>query len=157
MSKAQNARYVFCPRHGWQPDACPYCGYSDSKQASPAQSTVPSRASRSRQQQLQPMAYLVLVQPTYLRGQFFPLKNGDTIGQASNNGLSLPDAGVSAQHCQIYLARYQGQTVFAVRDLASQSGTYLNRRRITRPALLRQDDELIIGRYRFVFKTLFET
>ena len=69
-----------------------------------------------------------------------------TAGRHPDSDLFLDDVTVSRRHAQI-VRRSDG---YAVRDAGSLNGTYLNRERIEE-AMLRNGDELQIGRFKLVF------
>jgi len=69
-----------------------------------------------------------------------------TIGRSPDCDIFLDDVTVSRRHSVIA----QAGGTFTIEDLGSLNGTFLNRRRIER-APLTDDDEVQIGKYRFVF------
>jgi pSer/pThr/pTyr-binding forkhead associated (FHA) protein len=69
-----------------------------------------------------------------------------TIGRSPDCDVFLDDVTVSRKHAVI--AEVDGG--FVIEDLGSLNGTFLNRRRIEQAALT-DDDEVQIGKYRFVF------
>lgn len=68
------------------------------------------------------------------------------LGRHPEADILLDDITVSRQHAEI------GRTAqgYVVRDAGSLNGTYLNRRRVEE-ALIRNGDEVQIGRFRLVF------
>jgi FHA domain/zinc-ribbon domain len=82
-----------------------------------------------------------------LAGQAFQPKNGRTlIGRSPDCEIFLDDVTVSRQHAELLR---DGDT-FTIRDLGSLNGTYVNRHRIE-SAVLQNDDEVQIGKYRLTF------
>jgi pSer/pThr/pTyr-binding forkhead associated (FHA) protein len=80
-------------------------------------------------------------------GEVFLLRAERTmIGRSPDCDVFLDDVTVSRRHAVI--AEEGGR--FSVEDLGSLNGTFLNRQRIER-AVLSDDDELQIGKYRVVF------
>jgi pSer/pThr/pTyr-binding forkhead associated (FHA) protein len=69
-----------------------------------------------------------------------------TIGRADDADLVLDDVTVSRRHAEL-LRTPEG---WALRDLGSLNGTYVNRARID-DTVLAGGDEVQIGKYRFVF------
>ena len=69
-----------------------------------------------------------------------------TVGRHPDSDLFLDDVTVSRRHAQIV----RTPDGYAVRDAGSLNGTYLNRERIEE-AVLRNGDELQIGRFKLVF------
>jgi pSer/pThr/pTyr-binding forkhead associated (FHA) protein len=68
-------------------------------------------------------------------------------GRHPESDIFLDDVTVSRRHVEIVR---QGNG-FAVRDVGSLNGTYLNRERIESEQLLASGDELQIGRFKLVF------
>jgi pSer/pThr/pTyr-binding forkhead associated (FHA) protein len=80
-------------------------------------------------------------------GSRFALETGQTtIGRHPESDIFLDDVTVSRRHAEV---QFEG-TSFAVTDVGSLNGTYLNRERIER-AGLHNGDELQIGKFRLVF------
>jgi pSer/pThr/pTyr-binding forkhead associated (FHA) protein len=84
-------------------------------------------------------------------GSRFALGVGTTtIGRHPDSDIFLDDVTVSRRHAEI---RHQDRS-FAVSDVGSLNGTYLNRERIDETTELHSGDEVQIGKFRLVF--LFE-
>jgi pSer/pThr/pTyr-binding forkhead associated (FHA) protein len=80
-------------------------------------------------------------------GQAFQPVDGRTlIGRSPDCDVFLDDVTVSRQHAELLR---EGET-FTIRDLGSLNGTYVNRKRIE-SAVLEDDDEVQIGKYRLTF------
>ena len=80
-------------------------------------------------------------------GEVFELHGERTsVGRSPDCDIFLDDVTVSRSHAVI--AQEGGR--FTIEDLGSLNGTFLNRHRIER-APLTDDDEVQIGKYRFVF------
>ena len=80
-------------------------------------------------------------------GVRFVLENSLTrAGRHPENDIFLDDVTVSRRHAEFY--RHGGQ--FAVRDVGSLNGTYVNRDRIEEVALS-GGDEVQIGKFRLVY------
>lgn len=69
-----------------------------------------------------------------------------TIGRSPESAIFLDDVTVSRQHAKI--ARIDGE--WTLTDSGSLNGTYVNRNLVTN-AVLANNDEVQIGKYRFVF------
>jgi pSer/pThr/pTyr-binding forkhead associated (FHA) protein len=63
------------------------------------------------------------------------------LGREADNDLALPDQKVSLHHALIQRQGY----VYKITDLNSDSGTYVNGKRITGPTLLKNGDIVLIG------------
>ena len=68
------------------------------------------------------------------------------VGRRPDSDIFLDDVTVSRRHAEFYR---HGST-FAVRDVGSLNGTYVNRERIEQAALI-GGDEVQIGKFRLVF------
>lgn len=64
-----------------------------------------------------------------------------TVGRVQDNDLTLAKGNVSKRHCRIELT--DGR--FIVTDEDSTNGTYVNRRRITAPTIVREGDRIYVG------------
>jgi pSer/pThr/pTyr-binding forkhead associated (FHA) protein len=69
------------------------------------------------------------------------------VGRSENAAVCIPDYCLSSEHFSI--ARANGQ--FAIEDLGSKNGTFVNGQRITRQAL-RCDDRIAAGHTLFSFE-----
>ena len=82
-----------------------------------------------------------------MAGQSFEPGDGRTlVGRSPECDIFLDDVTVSRQHAEIMR---EGDE-FTIRDLGSLNGTFVNRRRIE-SAVLEDDDEVQIGKYRLTF------
>jgi len=80
-------------------------------------------------------------------GETFALEQDRTsLGRGPECEIFLDDVTVSRRHAELERA---GET-FTIRDLGSLNGTYVNRERIE-SAVLEDDDEVQIGKYRLTF------
>ena len=81
-------------------------------------------------------------------GARFLLRDDRTVaGRHPDSGIFLDDITVSRSH--VAFTRSQGS--FIVEDLGSLNGTYLNRQLLKGPDLLRNGDEVQIGKYKLVY------
>ena len=71
---------------------------------------------------------------------------GATVGRHPQSGIFLDDATVSRRHAEFLRVEDR----FLVRDAGALNGTYVNRNRIDE-AVLRDGDEVQIGKFRLVF------
>jgi FHA domain/zinc-ribbon domain len=82
-----------------------------------------------------------------MAGQSFQPGDGRTlVGRSPECDIFLDDVTVSRRHAEILR---EGDT-FTIRDLGSLNGTYVNRKRIE-SAVLENDDEVQVGKYRLTF------
>jgi pSer/pThr/pTyr-binding forkhead associated (FHA) protein len=77
---------------------------------------------------------------------FVPAGDRTLIGRSPDCDIFLDDVTVSRRHAEL-LREGDG---LVIRDLGSLNGTFVNRRRIE-SAVLEDDDELQIGKYRLTF------
>lgn len=81
-------------------------------------------------------------------GRKFPLEQPITaLGRSVDCDLFIPDKRASRRHAEI---RRDGE-FYALHDLQSVNGTFLNNRRIAAPELLRDGDEIAVASAVFVF------
>lgn len=76
-----------------------------------------------------------------------------TIGYAEDNQVSIDDEYLSDYHARIKRVRDS----FFLFDLASDSGTYLNGKKLLRPRILYDWDEITIAGYHFIFRGTIKT
>jgi hypothetical protein len=82
-------------------------------------------------------------------GKKFPLYWKEfNIGSHPRNGIVVNDPGISSSHARIRFAKES----FYLLDLASDSGTFLNGRKVLRPKKLNDWDEIRIGSTTFIFR-----
>ncbi len=82
-----------------------------------------------------------------MAGQTFLPGDGRTlIGRSPECDIFLDDVTVSRRHAELV----RNEDTFTISDLGSLNGTYVNRRRIE-SAVLDDDDEVQIGKYRLTF------
>ena len=81
------------------------------------------------------------LEPSTLRGRSFPLDEEITLGRAAGCQVPLDDAYASQVHARVF--QREGQ--WYVEDLGSTNGTYLNRRRVAGPMVIKRRDKLQIG------------
>ncbi|HKY64951.1 MAG TPA: FHA domain-containing protein [Acidimicrobiales bacterium] len=84
---------------------------------------------------------LKAIEPSSLRGRSFPLDEEITLGRAAGCQVPLDDAYASQVHARVF--QREGQ--WYVEDLGSTNGTYLNRRRVAGPMVIKRRDKLQIG------------
>ena len=77
-----------------------------------------------------------------------------TLGRAASNDLVLNDQFSSGCHAVIAPAAGGG---YAIQDLGSKNGTFVNGRRITGETALAKGDEILIGSTRIVFDRQYQT
>ena len=82
-------------------------------------------------------------------GQRYRINQSCSLGRASSNDVVLADQKISRRHA---LIQAQKQQEFWLMDLGSSNGTYVNGRRLTQPALLRNQDLIEIGPFKMVFR-----
>src|SRR5205085_9063778 len=90
-----------------------------------------------------PATRLRIVEPADQRGRTYELADELTVGRAAGCQVALEgDTYVSQLHARLY--RKDGQLY--IEDLGSTNGTYLNRKKVSGPMLLRRGDRLQIGK-----------
>ncbi len=89
-------------------------------------------------------ALLLVTRGGVKESQFLIDSDNTSLGRHPQSDVFLDDITVSRHHARI--SRENGK--FAVEDLGSLNGTYVNRVLIDGKALLRHGDEIQIGKYR---------
>lgn len=104
---------------------------------------TPARATRSTFGGHRPPGQLKVLEPAERRGRTYELGDELTVGRAGGCQVSLADDSyVSQLHARVF--RRDGQ--FYVEDLGSTNGTYVNRKKVTAPIVIRKGDRLQIGK-----------
>jgi pSer/pThr/pTyr-binding forkhead associated (FHA) protein len=97
----------------------------------------PRRAARTRGSQ----PHLKVLEPAGMKGQAYPLDDEITLGRAAGCQVPLDDSYASQVHARVF--HRDGN--WYVEDLGSTNGTYLNRRRVAGPMVIKRRDRLQIG------------
>jgi pSer/pThr/pTyr-binding forkhead associated (FHA) protein len=149
--------HVYCPECGFQnPEAsnyCSRCGALLAKETG-SETTMSFDVDEAGDEGESLLASLGIIGPALvvrsgggMAGQSFQPAEGTTlIGRSPECDVFLDDVTVSRRHAQL---TREGDA-FTIRDLGSLNGTYVNRRRIE-SAVLDDDDEVQIGKYRLTF------
>lgn len=100
---------------------------------------------------LAPGSALLVVRRGPLEGVRFTLEvtNEYTVGRSPESSIFLDDVTVSRKHATISFRN----DAWVIEDDTSLNGTYVNRNRVDE-AVLANEDEVQIGKYRFVFLTV---
>ena len=109
----------------------------------PAPAAAPRRASAPRPHWgSKNGSRLRVVEPTEQRGTTYELADELTLGRAGGCQVTIDDSYVSQLHARIF--RREGQLY--VEDLGSTNGTYLNRKKVSAPIVMRKGDRLQVGK-----------
>jgi hypothetical protein len=149
--------HVYCPECGFQnPGASNYCSRCGALLAKDAggETTLSFDVEGAAEEGESLLASLGITGPALvvrsgggMAGQSFQPPEGTTlIGRSPECDIFLDDVTVSRRHAELVR---EGDR-FTIRDLGSLNGTYVNRRRID-SAVLEDDDEVQIGKYRLTF------
>jgi hypothetical protein len=101
----------------------------------PTKSRAIRRPGRTAQPQLR------VLDPPNLRGRAYALDEEVTLGRAAGCQVPLDDGYASQVHARVF--HRDGQ--WYVEDLGSTNGTYLNRRRVAGPMVMKRRDRIQIG------------
>jgi FHA domain len=108
----------------------------------PAPAAKPKgRARRATHRNRSNHPHLKVLEPAGIRGQSYPLDDEITLGRAAGCQVPLEDAYASQVHARVF----QRDGSWYVEDLGSTNGTYLNRRRVAGPMVIKRRDKLQIG------------
>jgi pSer/pThr/pTyr-binding forkhead associated (FHA) protein len=102
--------------------------------AAPAKQKAPKRGRGAPPQ-------LRVIEPPEQRGRAYPLEEEVTLGRAAGCQVPIDDAYASQVHARVFHS--EGQ--WYVEDLGSTNGTYLNRRRVAGPMIVKKRDRVQIG------------
>jgi FHA domain len=147
--------HIYCPECGFQsPEAASYCSRCGALLVrEPGENTVSLGPDEIGEETLvlPPDAIsgpaLVVRSGGGRAGESFQaIGNRTLIGRSPDCDVFLDDVTVSRRHAELDRA----DDTFTIRDLGSLNGTFVNRRRIE-SAVLEDDDELQIGKYRMTF------
>lgn len=86
--------------------------------------------------------------PGHEPGMIYDLDGEVVLGRGSQAEIRLEDPFASSQHARIYVQA----GVFAIEDLRSTNGTYLNEERLESPRPLHPGDRVRIGDSEFTFE-----
>ena len=84
---------------------------------------------------------LAILEPAALKGQTYPLAEELTVGRAAGCQVTIDDTYASQIHARVFSR--EGQLF--VEDLGSTNGTYLNRKKVQGPQVMRRGDRLQVG------------
>jgi pSer/pThr/pTyr-binding forkhead associated (FHA) protein len=71
-----------------------------------------------------------------------------TVGRNPSSNIHLENPAVSRSHAKIYRQDW----IFYIEDLESSNGTFLNERRVTWKAGLKNNDKITISKYTLIFQ-----
>jgi pSer/pThr/pTyr-binding forkhead associated (FHA) protein len=111
--------------------------------AAAAAPAAPRPRTRQPKTRTGPPTKLTVVEPKEQAGRAYPLGDELTVGRAAGCQVALEgDSYVSQLHARVFTR--DGQLY--VEDLGSTNGTYLNRKTVSAPMLVRRGDRLQIGK-----------
>jgi hypothetical protein len=84
---------------------------------------------------------LVVVAPAEEAGRVYDLGEELTLGRAAGCQITLDDTYVSQLHARVFVR----EGSFYVEDLGSTNGTYLNRKKVSGPLLIKTGDHVQVG------------
>jgi FHA domain/zinc-ribbon domain len=145
--------HIYCPECGFQsPEAATYCsrcgallarenvGETTLSLGPDDLDTVPTRDS------IDGPALVVRSGGGRAGESFEAIGDRALIGRSPDCDVFLDDVTVSRRHAELV----RDASLFTIRDLGSLNGTFVNRRRIE-SAVLEDDDEVQVGKYRMTF------
>jgi sulfur carrier protein ThiS len=150
--------HIYCPECGFQnlesAHYCSRCGALLVTEGEPDETTMTFSAEEVHDERADLLDELGVEGPALVvrsgggrTGEVFTLERAQTtVGRSPECDIFLDDVTVSRRHALVE-RRDQG---FALEDLGSLNGTFLNRSRIER-SNLENGDEVQIGKYRLIF------
>lgn len=105
-------------------------------------SVTKTRSERKKQKPVTPVAnHLLAIEPPALAGRQFGISGDTTIGRAAGCSISLDDTYISQLHARVS----PSDAGMLIEDLGSTNGTYLNRRKVAGPMVMKRGDRVQIG------------
>jgi len=92
-------------------------------------------------------ALLVVLKGPGAGARFLLNQDRTVAGRGPNSDIFLDDITVSRSHASF--TKDQGS--FVIEDMGSLNGTYVNRKLLREPVVLRNGDEVQVGKYRMVY------
>jgi hypothetical protein len=149
--------HIYCPECGFQnPETANYCSRCGALLVvdTGQETTMSFDVDDSSEEGESLLASLGITGPALvvrsgggMAGQSFQPGDGRTlVGRSPECDIFLDDVTVSRRHAEIL----RDGDSFTIRDLGSLNGTYVNRKRIE-SAVLENDDEVQVGKYRLTF------
>jgi len=92
-------------------------------------------------------ALLVVLKGPGAGARFLLNQDRTVAGRGPNSDIFLDDITVSRSHASF--TKDQGS--FVIEDMGSLNGTYVNRKLLKEPVVLRNGDEVQVGKYRMVY------
>jgi pSer/pThr/pTyr-binding forkhead associated (FHA) protein len=95
------------------------------------------------------MASLIVISGEQ-KGEYLPLgRRTSVIGRAETLPLQILDEAVSRKHLRIRFEESENR--YYAEDMSSKHGVFVNRKKITNEAVLREADEILIGQTTLLF------
>jgi adenylate cyclase len=84
----------------------------------------------------------------------YNLADHNVLGRHPKNRIKVFEPGVSKVHC---LISFEDEQTFSVRDLGSRNGTFVNDKRVKGKVVLKDGDEIRMGKTRCLFRDQMDT
>jgi len=96
------------------------------------------------------LAWIVKIDKNKIQKKYRLIDGITTIGRSSRSDIVIDSSEISELHARIIK---EGK-IFKIIDVGSLNGTFLNGKKINSPKILKDNDEIVIGNLRFIFKKI---
>jgi pSer/pThr/pTyr-binding forkhead associated (FHA) protein len=96
------------------------------------------------------LAWIIKIDRNKILKKYRLIDGITTIGRSSRSDVVIDNEGISEIHAKIIK---EGK-VFKIIDIGSLNGTFINKKRINAPKVLKDNDEIQFGNLKFIFKKI---
>jgi len=96
------------------------------------------------------LAWIIKIDKNNISKKYRLIDGITTIGRRSRSDIVIDSEEISEIHAKII----KEKKVFKIIDIGSLNGTFLNNKKINSPKILKDNDEIVFGSLKFVFKRI---